>query len=133
MLNTRFFDEMDDFRRSFEQLFDSVSRPVQKGGRNNSEWYFTPPVETGWTDDHLNLRFIVPAVATFFAYFLFWLPGALLNWEYLRQANQVEQETGGSPAGHGALKTMMVLFTWVPIGLVAGVVGMAMLFGLAGS
>lgn len=63
MLNTRFFDEMDDFRRSFEQLFDSVSRPVQKGGRNSSEWYFAPPVETGWTDDHLNLRFVVPAVA----------------------------------------------------------------------
>ena len=50
MLNTRFFDEMDDFRRSFEQLFDSVSRPVQKGGRNSSEWYFVPPVETGWTE-----------------------------------------------------------------------------------
>lgn len=63
MLNTRLFNEMDDFRRSFEQLFDSFARPVQKSGTPASDWYFTPPVETGWTDDHLNLRFIVPAVS----------------------------------------------------------------------
>ena len=47
--------------------------------------------------------FLAPAAATFLAYLLFWRPGALLNWEYLREANQVEQATGASPAGHGAL------------------------------
>jgi hypothetical protein len=67
---------------------------------------------------------------TFFAYFLFWIPGAILNWEYLREADRVQLATGSTPPGHGALKAMMVLFTWLPLGLIAGVVGSAVLFGV---
>jgi hypothetical protein len=75
-------------------------------------------------------RFIGAAVMTFFAYFLFWIPGAILNWEYLREADRVQLATGSTPPGHGALKAMMVLFTWLPLGLIAGVVGSAVLFGV---
>jgi predicted Ser/Thr protein kinase len=78
-------------------------------------------------------RFVAPAMATFLAYFLFWLPGAILNWEYLREANRVEQLTGAAPAGHGALKAMMVLLTWIPLGLIAGLVGSAVFFGILSS
>jgi len=74
-------------------------------------------------------RFVGAAVATFFAYFLFWLPGAILNWEHLREAESVHRLTGESPPGHEALKTMMVLFTWVPLGIVGGIVSFAVLFG----
>ncbi len=74
-------------------------------------------------------RFIGAAIAVFFAYFLFWLPGAILNWEYLREADSVQKLIGASPAGHGALKAMMVLFTWIPLGLLAGLFGTALLFG----
>jgi HSP20 family protein len=41
--------ELNDFRRSFDQVFDNFST-------------FSPAVETGWTDDHLNLRVILPGV-----------------------------------------------------------------------
>lgn len=54
------WDEMNEFRRSFDQLFDnltSYSRP-----RRDGEITFSPSVETGWTDDSLNLRFVVPGV-----------------------------------------------------------------------
>ena len=75
-------------------------------------------------------RFVAPAIATLLAYFLFWLPGAILNWEYLREANRVQQATGTPPPGHDALRAMMVLFTWIPVGIVAGVVGFAIVFGV---
>ena len=75
-------------------------------------------------------RFVAPAVATFLAYFLFWLPGVILNWEYLRDADRVHQATGQAPPGHGALKAMMVLFTLIPVGVVAGIVGLSVFFGL---
>jgi predicted Ser/Thr protein kinase len=74
-------------------------------------------------------RFVAPAVATFLAYFLFWVPGVILNWEYLREAKRVRRLRGSPPAGHDALQAMMVLFTWVPIGVVAGLAGVAILFG----
>lgn len=61
MLNTRIFDELEDFRRSFDRLFENASWPAQrpKGGQ---EWYFAPAVESGWSDDYLNLRVVLPAV-----------------------------------------------------------------------
>jgi serine/threonine protein kinase len=75
-------------------------------------------------------RFVVPAIATFLAYFLFWVPGVLLNWEYLREAEHVRRVTNVSPPGHGALKVMMVFFTWLPLGLIAGIFGTALLSGV---
>ena len=64
MFGRTIFDELNDFRRSFDQLFENV----QTGGRHpqagtQPEWSFTPAVETGWTDDHLNLRVVLPGVA----------------------------------------------------------------------
>lgn len=60
-MNTRFFDEVDSFRRSVERLLENGS-----WGHNNNETYprvFVPTVETGWTDDYLNMRFVLPAVS----------------------------------------------------------------------
>lgn len=62
MLNTRIFDELEDFRRSFDRLFENVSWPVQRT-KGEGEWYFAPAVESGWTDDFLNLRVVLPAVS----------------------------------------------------------------------
>jgi HSP20 family protein len=68
MLNTLFTNDvrqtLDQFRRSVDQMFDNfygqstVSTPV-----GEREWTFTPVVESGWTDNHLNLRVILPGVA----------------------------------------------------------------------
>jgi hypothetical protein len=74
-------------------------------------------------------EFFAPAVAVFFAYFLFWIPGAILNWEYLREADRVQRLTGVTAPGHGVLKAMMVLFTWIPVGMISGLVGLSILFG----
>ena len=55
------WDELNDVRRSFDQLFDSLttySRP-----RRDGDFMFSPNVETGWTDDSLNLRFVIPGVS----------------------------------------------------------------------
>jgi len=63
MLNPRIFDEFDEFRRSFDRLFENFSQYPRTQSGNGSDWYFTPPVETGWTEEQLNLRFVLPAVA----------------------------------------------------------------------
>lgn len=60
MFTRSIWDEMNEFRRSFDQLFNSlstVSRP-----RLDGETVFVPAVETGWTDEALNLRFVIPGV-----------------------------------------------------------------------
>lgn len=63
MFGRTIVDELNDFRRSFDQIFDnfySTSRRI--GGSERSEWNFAPAVETGWTDDYLNLRVVLPGV-----------------------------------------------------------------------
>ena len=59
----RTFEEMDDLRRSFDRMFESffetMPRPAVWAGNEGS---YLPAVETGRTDEHLNLRFILPAV-----------------------------------------------------------------------
>ncbi len=62
MFGRTIFDELADFRRSFDQLFETVGTPRRAAGER-SEWAFVPVVETGWTDDHLNLRVVLPAVS----------------------------------------------------------------------
>lgn len=63
MFTTRIFDEMDQFRRSFDRLFENLAETAPHAtATSGNEWTFTPAVETGWTDDHLNLRFVLPAV-----------------------------------------------------------------------
>lgn len=64
MLNTRFFDQFDEFRRSFDRLFEnSTWSAPRENGAGATDWAFTPVVETGWNDNHVNLRFVLPAVS----------------------------------------------------------------------
>jgi HSP20 family protein len=50
---------LEDFRRSVDQLFSDVYRPVTG---TTSEFLFTPGVEFSWTDDDLFLRAVLPGV-----------------------------------------------------------------------
>lgn len=60
MLNQTLFNE---FRRSLDQLLENFSGSNRLiGSEGNTDWAFTPGVETGWTDDYLNLRVVVPGV-----------------------------------------------------------------------
>ena len=57
---------LENFRRTFDRFFEgnypTATRHLGANG-NGMESYFTPAVETGWTKDDLNLRFIVPGVS----------------------------------------------------------------------
>ena len=57
------FDEMNDLRRSFDQVFENFYTTTRRpAGSDRSEWAFLPAIETGWTDDFLNLRVVLPGV-----------------------------------------------------------------------
>jgi HSP20 family protein len=61
MFARTFWDEFSDFRRSFDQLFDSFYSASRRAG-DQTNMAFAPVVETGWDDDFLNLRVVVPGV-----------------------------------------------------------------------
>src|SRR3954451_10975792 len=70
MLNTAFSTDirqtLDHFRRSFDQLFDNISGlPSERSvaaPSEGAEWSFSPVLETGWDENALHLRAIVPGV-----------------------------------------------------------------------
>mgnify|MGYP000880859362 CR=1 FL=1 len=69
MINTMFGNEvrqtLDHFRRTVDQLFDNAyganeARPATQG--DSRTWVFSPALETGWTDEALFLRAVLPGV-----------------------------------------------------------------------
>jgi len=52
----------DDFRRSFDRLLEGFGSSRAICSEVPFAWTFAPAVETGWTEDHFNLRLIVPGV-----------------------------------------------------------------------
>jgi HSP20 family protein len=57
---------LDRFRRSVDQMFDNFyGQPQGSASQTTGErsWAFTPVVETGWNDNYLNLRAIIPGVS----------------------------------------------------------------------
>jgi HSP20 family protein len=54
------WDELGDFRRSFDQMFDNFYTSARRS--SGQEGVFLPAVETGWTDDFVNLRVVLPGV-----------------------------------------------------------------------
>src|SRR5690242_8540443 len=71
MLNTLFTNDvrqtLDQFRRSVDQMFENFYgyQSPAAGAPTTGEraWTFSPVVESGWTETHLNLRAILPGVA----------------------------------------------------------------------
>jgi HSP20 family protein len=59
MFNRMLFD---DFRRSFDRLLEGFGSSRAICSEVPFAWTFAPAVETGWTEDHFNLRLIVPGV-----------------------------------------------------------------------
>ncbi len=70
MLNTLFANDvrqtLDHFRRSVDQMFENFygyqTQQAASGGTAERAWTFTPLVESGWTDNTLNLRAVIPGV-----------------------------------------------------------------------
>src|ERR1044071_1982613 len=70
MLSTLFTNDvrqtMDQFRRSVDQMFENFYGQVTPTGSPTADersWTFSPVVESGWNDQYLNLRAILPGVS----------------------------------------------------------------------
>lgn len=71
MLNTMFVNDvqqtLDQFRRSVDQMFDNFyghqTTPAVTNRSGEHTWSFSPVLEHGWTENHLNLRAILPGVS----------------------------------------------------------------------
>ena len=69
MLSTLFANDvrqtLDQFRRSVDHMFDNFygsSQPTSSSASGERGWSFSPVVESGWSDNSLNLRAILPGV-----------------------------------------------------------------------
>lgn len=72
--------------------------------------------------------YVAPSVVTFFAYFLFWFPGAILNWYFLDDARRAEHAEGRAFPGVWALRFMMWLLVYLPL-LTVSVLAVFGIFG----
>jgi len=70
MLSTLFTNDvrqtLDQFRRSVDHMFDNFyGQALPTGSTSSGErtWTFSPVVESGWNEQFLNLRAILPGVA----------------------------------------------------------------------
>jgi hypothetical protein len=59
--------------------------------------------------------FVIPALLTFAGYWIFWIPGAILNWYFLDDALRLRRQTGRSPRGLFALQLQMAFFVLLPV------------------
>jgi HSP20 family protein len=70
MLSTTFTNDvrqtLDQFRRSVDQMFDNFYGQATPAGSTTSgerTWMFSPVVESGWNDQFLSVRAILPGVS----------------------------------------------------------------------
>jgi HSP20 family protein len=70
MLSTLFTNDvrqtLDQFRRSVDQMFENFYGQAQPAAPNASRertWTFSPVVESGWNDNFLHLRAILPGIS----------------------------------------------------------------------
>ena len=71
--------------------------------------------------------FVFPAIVTFLGYLFFWLPGVILNWYFLNEAEIVERQAGQQPPGMAGLKFLLWVFLYLPLIALAVVVILAIL------
>ena len=70
-MSTTFFandvrQTLDQFRRSVDHMFDNFygqSQPAASNATGERTWTFSPVIETGWNENALSLRAILPGVA----------------------------------------------------------------------
>jgi HSP20 family protein len=71
MLNTVFTHDvrqtLDHFRRSVDQLFENfygfnAPRTAEASRSEGADYTFSPVLESGWTENHLDIRAILPGV-----------------------------------------------------------------------
>jgi hypothetical protein len=79
-----------------------------------------------------NMRsFTTPAVITMILYFVFWLPGLIVNLVYLNEARALQRQTGREPDGKGCLVALLVVMGG--LGLIGICVWVAIIVGFLSS
>ena len=66
LVNNDVRQTLDQFRRSVDQMFENFygqAQPNPAGASAETGWTFRPVVESGWSDNFLNLRAILPGVS----------------------------------------------------------------------
>lgn len=71
MLNTLFANDvrqtLDTFRRTVDQMFENFygyqTQPAAASANGERSWNFSPAVESGWNQNYLQLRAILPGVS----------------------------------------------------------------------
>ncbi|HXJ44323.1 MAG TPA: Hsp20/alpha crystallin family protein [Bryobacteraceae bacterium] len=70
MLSTMFSNDvrqtLDHFRRSVDQMFDNFYGQTPQNATESAgarAWTFSPVLESGWNDNFLNVRAILPGIA----------------------------------------------------------------------
>lgn len=53
--------------------------------------------------------YVGPAVLVFFLYWIFWLPGFIVNWVFYREAKEMQRIAGQGLPGTGCLAVMLCL------------------------
>lgn len=69
----------------------------------------------------------LPVLFTLFGYCFLWLPGVLLNWFYLEDAQKARKQHVRKPPGMGALQFMRAAFCFVPLGFGIAVVSLMLI------
>lgn len=59
MFTNTIFDDFNALRRELNRVFEGSESTNSEGERS---WVSAPAVESGWTKDYLNLRFVLPGV-----------------------------------------------------------------------
>ncbi len=57
---------LDQFRRSVDQMFDNFygqALPPTSSASGERTWTFSPVIESGWNENNLNLRVVLPGVS----------------------------------------------------------------------
>ncbi len=69
--------------------------------------------------------FHAAALITLAGYFLFWIPGVVLNWYFLEEARGAELRAGQAPPGMPALRVLRWVFVFIPLLAMAAMIGLA--------
>ncbi|GCE24786.1 hypothetical protein KDA_02700 [Dictyobacter alpinus] len=117
------------------------NQPPQEYTPNNPQWGAQPPPAGnyqqwpnnqppqpfyGYIDNRQYINFttsyVTPAVVTMLLYFVFWLPGLIVNIVYFVQANETKRRNGGrSPEGYGCLLSLLLVWVLVPLAIWGGI------------
>lgn len=106
-------------------------QPANPYQANHQQWNNSqqPPLNSysyqqQWMDQErfraaMTRSYLTPAIITLILYFVFWLPGLIVNIVYFVSAQETKRQSGGrAPEGYGCLLAMLLVWTIIPIAFI---------------